>query len=60
VPELARLPDRHLHSPWRAPDDVLAAAGVRLGADYPHPMVDHDLARQRALDAWQRMRGARR
>lgn len=60
VPELARLPDRHLHSPWRAPDDVLAAAGVRLGAEYPHPMVEHDLARQRALDAWQRMRGMRR
>ena len=30
VPELARLPDRWLHAPWDAPEDVLAQAGVLL------------------------------
>jgi deoxyribodipyrimidine photo-lyase len=30
---------------------VLAAAGVELGTNYPHPIVDHGQARLEALDA---------
>lgn len=52
LPELAQLPARHVHAPWRAPASVLRAAGIRLGSTYPRPMVDHDLARDRALTAW--------
>ena len=51
VPELRAVPDRWLHAPWTAPPEVLRYARVRLGADYPRPIVDHDLARKRALDA---------
>jgi len=51
VPELRGVPDRWLHSPWTAPPEVLREARVRLGADYPRPIVDHDAARKRALDA---------
>jgi deoxyribodipyrimidine photo-lyase len=51
VPELRRLPDRWLHAPWTAPSEILSASGVRLGSDYPRPIVDHAEARQRALDA---------
>lgn len=51
VPELARLPDRWLHAPWMAPAEVLREAGVRLGHDYPRPIVEHEKARARALDA---------
>jgi deoxyribodipyrimidine photo-lyase len=50
VPGLAALPDRYLRAPWQAPADVLAAAGVRLGANYPRPVVDHGVARRRFLD----------
>lgn len=50
VPELARLPSRHLHAPWLAPQAVLESAGVRLGSDYPPPIVDHEMARRRFLD----------
>jgi deoxyribodipyrimidine photo-lyase len=53
VPELSRLPDKVLHKPWTASPDVLERAGVRLGRDYPEPMVDHAVARARALAAWQ-------
>lgn len=56
LPELAGLPDRHLHAPWQAPPLERAAAGVRLGDSYPHPMVDHAAARQAALDAWETIR----
>ena len=51
VPELAALPDRWLHKPWLAPEDVLRDAKVTLGKTYPKPIVDHDLARGRALAA---------
>ena len=50
VPELARMPAKHIHAPWLAPDAVLKDAGVRLGKDYPAPVVDHATARQRFLD----------
>ena len=46
--------NRLLHAPWEAPAAVLDAAGVRLGADYPHPIVDHAAARERALEAYRR------
>jgi deoxyribodipyrimidine photo-lyase len=56
VPELARLDPAWIHKPWQAPAEVLARAGVRLGETYPRPIVDHALARRRALDAYQSLR----
>lgn len=55
VPELARLPSRHLHRPWAAAPLDLVAAGVRLGLDYPWPLIDHAAARARALQAFDRL-----
>ncbi|MEP6344098.1 MAG: deoxyribodipyrimidine photo-lyase [Maricaulaceae bacterium] len=52
VPELARLPKKYIHRPWEAPPNVLAQANVKLGEDYPHPIVDHKFARERALSAY--------
>lgn len=51
VPELAKLPDALIHAPFEATDIELAAAGVRLGRTYPHPIVEHKFARERALAA---------
>ncbi len=56
VPELAALPDAHLHAPWEAPPAILAAAGVALGRNYPRPIVDHATARAAALAAFQTLR----
>ena len=39
VPELARLPTKHLHTPWKAPTEALHQAGVVLGQTYPHRVV---------------------
>jgi deoxyribodipyrimidine photo-lyase len=52
VPELAGLPADAIHAPFAAGDLVLGAAGVRLGRDYPRPIVDHGAARARALAAF--------
>ena len=52
IPELAQMPDEHIHSPWTAPPAVLDDSGVRLGKDYPCPIVEHRAARERALAAY--------
>ena len=57
VPELAALPDTWLHKAWEAPPEILARAGIRLGRDYPHPVVDHATARNRALAAFAQLGG---
>ncbi len=49
VPELARVPLRHLHAPWEAP------GGPPTG--YPAPIVEHRAARARALAAWAAAKG---
>ena len=49
VPELAKLQPPAIFAPWQASPADLEAGGVRLGSDYPHPIVDHMAARNRAL-----------
>ncbi|MGE3624633.1 MAG: deoxyribodipyrimidine photo-lyase, partial [Bdellovibrionales bacterium] len=56
VPELAGLDAAHIHEPWKAPALLLRSAGVVLGKDYPHPMVEHAAARQQALDSYKLMK----
>ncbi|MGF1544869.1 MAG: cryptochrome/photolyase family protein [Parvularculaceae bacterium] len=56
VPELRDLPAKHVHAPFDATDKVLAAAGVRLGRDYPAPMLDLKKTRAAALDAYDAVR----
>jgi deoxyribodipyrimidine photo-lyase len=49
LPQLAHLPTEALHAPWLASPIELQAAGVRLGVDYPLPIVDHAQAREETL-----------
>ncbi|MEM5472656.1 deoxyribodipyrimidine photo-lyase [Hoeflea sp. AS60] len=58
VPELEKMPSKFIHKPWNAPQKVLEEAGVRLGDTYPNPIVDHMLARDRALAAYQQIKDA--
>jgi deoxyribodipyrimidine photo-lyase len=52
LPALAALPDSAVHAPWRARPIDLAAAGIRLGLDYPLPVVDHAAARAQTLERY--------
>ena len=58
VPEIAALPDKYIHHPWDAPNDVLEDAGITLGETYPKPIVDHKEARGRALSAFDTIKEA--
>jgi len=49
VPELARVPDRFIHAPWRMTAAQQQECGVIVGRDYPAPVVDHAAARARTL-----------
>jgi deoxyribodipyrimidine photo-lyase len=52
LPALAGLPDKLIHAPWLARPVDLLAAGLRLGVDYPAPIVDHAVARAKTLDRY--------
>ncbi len=52
VPELALVPGKAIHAPWKLPPVLQADIGVRIGVDYPSPIVEHTAARKRALSAF--------
>jgi deoxyribodipyrimidine photo-lyase len=51
VPELKELPSLSIHTPWEVSPLELRQHGVILGHSYPEPIVDHEVGRQRALEA---------
>jgi deoxyribodipyrimidine photo-lyase len=55
VPELARVPARLVHRPWTLTPIERRA----ICPDYPPPIVDLDVARGRALAAFERARASR-
>ena len=52
LPVLNDMPDKFLFNPWEAPEDVLRSAGVKLGENYPLPIVEIGSSRQKALEAF--------
>jgi deoxyribodipyrimidine photo-lyase len=54
IPELARVPNEHIHAPWKMSAEQQRAAGLIIGKDYPAPVVDHAEARAITLDLYGR------
>jgi deoxyribodipyrimidine photo-lyase len=54
VPELEQVPDKFIQHPWDMPLDLQEEVGCIIGHDYPEPIVDHNWARERTLDAYKR------
>lgn len=52
LPELGKLPPKYIHQPWTAPETELSKAKIYLGKNYPHPVVDHNTARKKALELY--------
>ncbi len=49
IPELAGVPDRYIHEPWKMDEQAQRDAGCMIGTDYPAPVVDHALRRDEAI-----------
>jgi deoxyribodipyrimidine photo-lyase len=58
VAELAEVPDRYIQKPWEMPFDVQQMAGCIIGEAYPSPIVDHSQARERTLEAYDKVKRA--
>lgn len=55
-PELKDLGKPWIHEPSKAPEFILAEAGVQLGANYPVPILSHSIARDVALEAFGKLK----
>jgi deoxyribodipyrimidine photo-lyase len=60
IPELRGIAGAAVHEPWLLDAAAQTAAGVRIGTDYPAPIVEHAAARQRALAAYGATKAAAR
>lgn len=56
LPELQDVPKDYIHKPWEMKPLIQRDCGVVIGKDYPHPLVDHFEARNRALQAYERVK----
>lgn len=54
-PELAELDTKYIHCPFDAPEEILNDAGIKLGVTYPNPLVDHQAARNAALEGYKKV-----
>jgi deoxyribodipyrimidine photo-lyase len=56
VPELAKMPTKYIHTPWEAPDGIQDHLGIKIGEDYPQPIIEHKAGRERALAALDKLK----
>ena len=49
LPQLAGLNNKDIHAPWLADPLDLQLADIRLGVNYPRPIVDHSETRAAAI-----------
>jgi deoxyribodipyrimidine photo-lyase len=50
LPELAAVPSTLIHEPWKLSDMEQTLYGVKIGVDYPAPVVDLSATRKTASD----------
>jgi deoxyribodipyrimidine photo-lyase len=56
LPELKDLPKEYIFNPWEAPSAILDKANVKLGVNYPLPIIDIKESRERALKAYKEIK----
>ena len=55
IPEISKLPNEFIFTPWLADKKNLEDANITLGVDYPYPIIDYVESRKRALDAFKKI-----
>ena len=58
VPELRALPTAYLDQPEKTPLAVQTEVGVRIGDEYPRPIIDYEQARERIVDRYDAVKNA--
>ena len=49
-------PEKYVFEPHTAPAAVLKAAGVKIGTDYPLPLVDHSTVAKANMKEWLKLK----
>lgn len=52
VPELAKVPNKYIHSPEKMPEAMQKELGLIIGKDYPLPIINHAEAQERTMQAY--------
>ena len=50
VPELKNISKKYIHKPWEINNEKV----LKIGVDYPAPIVNHENARAKALEAFKK------
>ena len=56
VPELRKCPSKFIHKPWELDIRYQKSINTIIGKDYPKPIVIHEEARKKALDAFKSLK----
>lgn len=56
LPELKLLPDKYIFKPWEADEATLQKAKIKLGKDYPSPILDLKSSREKALILYKKLK----
>jgi deoxyribodipyrimidine photo-lyase len=52
IPELTACSNKEIHAPWLIPGLRQAMLGIEIGKNYPLPVVDHALQREKTLSLY--------
>ena len=55
VPELKNVPAKFIHRTWEMDEQTQKSINIKIGKDYPLPIVDHAKAREQALKAFDKI-----
>jgi deoxyribodipyrimidine photo-lyase len=58
LPAFKRVPNEHVHAPWKMSADEQRKAGLVIGKTYPAPIVDHAQAREFTLALYGKIKKA--
>lgn len=49
IPQLRAYPKKYIYEPWKAPIEIQRKCNCVIGKDYPMPIVDHSVVKQRNI-----------
>ena len=52
LPELSKFANKYIFTPWLTDKSILDKINLKLGRDYPFPIIDYTYSRKRALEAF--------